>query len=104
MRTEYQALALSAALLAGASGFAGAGDAKPGTFRLAGLSNPSRTDGIASRAEFNIPAKPARIVSRPLPKIAALQRRPAAPAATGRPPQVCDNITCGSYSQIGISF
>ena len=101
MRAEYRIIALSAAVLAGFSGFARAGEAKTSPGRLAGLSSSACADLSASRAEVNPLSNAVRFTRST--KVEAVQR-PFSGSVTSRPQQRCDNITCGSYSQIGINF
>jgi len=103
MRAEYRIIALSAAVLAGFSGFACAGEAKTSPDRLAGLSSSAYADLSASRAEVNPLSNAVRFTRRLSTKVDAVQR-PVSGSETSRPQQRCDNITCGSYSQIGINF
>ena len=104
MRTEIKVIALSAALVAGLSGFARAGDTQTNSVRLASLSNSVHAAIFASRGEVNSPSKAVRIDPRLSPKVVAVQRKLSAPVTTVRSLPSCDNISCGSYSQIGINF
>ena len=104
MRTEYRVIALSAVLLAGIPGFAGAGDTKASPARLANLSSYERAELFASRAAVNPSSKAVRLVPRPAPKVDVAQRPLSGPVTTSQPQQSCNNISCGSYSQIGINF
>jgi hypothetical protein len=100
MRAEYRIIALSAAVLAGFSGFACAGEAKTSP----GLSSSACADLSASRAEVNPLSNAVRFTRRLSNKVDAVQRPVSGSVTTSHPPQSCDNIMCGSYSQIGINF
>ena len=104
MRTEYRVIALSTVLLAGISGFACAADTKTSSARLANLSSYERAELFASRAAVNPSSRAARLVPRPAPQVDIVQRPLSGPVTTSRPQQSCNNIACGSYSQIGINF
>ncbi len=104
MRTEYRVIALSAILLAGISGFARAADTRTTPAGLANLSSHERAELFASRAAVNPSSRAARLVPRPAPRVDVVQRPLSGPVTTNRPQQSCDNIACGSYSQIGINF